>query len=271
MSDKPDTPEVAETAPLDAAREGEVDPGAAIDVAAQSSIEVAPTPGTSPREALGLTAVVTIATAIATTYAFNPQRDGTAATVLAFAFLYAVLGAFTLRRFDRRGELGARLRPAGGDFTLGALVAGALYGLAHIVEQTLATPGSIREMWIIRVYGQVGDPNSPGHAVLSGVVFVVGVLEELVWRGLVMRSLEDALGTRRALVITSIFYGLGSAPTLLLLRDPKAGINPLIVLAAVGCGTIWGFVYMRTRRLVPALFAHALFSWAIYEFPLWRP
>ena len=27
----------------------------------------------------------------------------------------------------------------------------------------------------------------------------------------------------------------------------------------------------RTGRLVPSLFAHGLFSWAIVDFPLWRP
>jgi uncharacterized protein len=226
---------------------------------------------TSPREALAIAAAVTLASGLVTTYAFDPRRDGTSATVLAFGLLYALLGAFTLRRFDRRRELGIRLRPAGGDFALGALVAGALYGLAHIVEQTVATHGSIREAWIMRVYLQVGDPEAPGRAALSGVVFVVGVLEELVWRGLVMRSLEEAYASRRALVLTSLLYGLANAPTLFLLGDPSAGLNPLIVIAAVGCGTIWGLVYLRTRRLVPALFAHALFSWAIYEFPLWRP
>ena len=52
-----------------------------------------------------------------------------------------------------------------------------------------------------------------------------------------------------------------------------AGAVSLLVLvaAALGGGLVWGHLYNRTGRLGPSLFAHALFSWAIVDFPLWRP
>ncbi len=150
-------------------------------------------------------------------------------------------------------------------------MAGALYGIAHLVDQTVATHGSIREAWIMRVYLQLGDPEAPGRALVGGAVFLIAAMEELVWRGLVMRALEELCGSRRALVITSLLFAAAHTPTLYLLGDATAGLNPLIVLAALGCGTVWGLVYLRTSRLLPALFAHALFSWAVVEFPIWRP
>lgn len=225
----------------------------------------------SPGEAIRVAVGVTLATGLVMTFAFDLRRAGTQAMLLAIALLYAVLGAFALRRLEQRGELRSRFRPAGGDLTLGAAVAGALYGCAHLVAQTLATHGSIREAWIMRVYLQVGDPDDPDRVLVGGFVFVIAALEELVWRGLVMRSLEAAYGPRRALVLTSLLYATAHLPTLYLLGDPTAGLNPLIVLAALGCGTVWGLVYLRTRRLLPALFAHALFTWAVVEFPIWRP
>jgi len=225
----------------------------------------------SPGEAISVSVGVTLATGIVMTFAFDLRRAGTPAMLIAIGLLYALIGAFALRRLDQRGELRSRFRPASGDFTLGAAVAGVLYGCAHLADQTIAAHGSIREAWIMRVYLQIGDPDAPNRVLVGGAVFVVAALEELVWRGLVMRTLEAVLGPRRALVITSLLFATAHLPTLYLLGDPTAGLNPLIVLAALGCGTVWGLVYLRTNRLLPALFAHALFSWAVVEFPIWRP
>ena len=232
---------------------------------------VSPSRLSSPGEAISVAVGVTLATAIVIAFAFDPQRAGTPAMLIALGLFYAVIGAFALRRLDQRGELRSRLRPVSGDFTLGAVVAGALYGAAHLVDQLVAAHGSIREAWIIRVYLQVGDPNASGHVLVGGAVFLIAAIEELVWRGLVMRTLEAVHGARTALIVTSVLYALAHVPTLYLLRDPGAGLNPLVVLAALGCGTVWGLVYLRTSRLVPALFAHALFAWAVVEFPIWRP
>ncbi len=238
---------------------------------AEGSAPVVPPRLSSLGEAISTSVGVTLATAIVMTFAFDPRRAGTPAILIAIGLLYALIGAFTLRRLDQRGELQRRFRPAGGDLTLGAFVAGVLYGCAHLVNQTIAAHGSIREAWILRVYLQVGDPDAPFRVLVGAAVFVVAALEELVWRGLVMRALEAVHGPRRALAITSLLFATAHLPTLYLLGDPTAGPNPLIVLAALGCGTVWGLVYLRTNRLIPALFAHALFTWAVVEFPIWRP
>jgi membrane protease YdiL (CAAX protease family) len=241
------------------------------DAPDEEAVLIVPPRLSSPGEAISVSVGVTLATGVVMTFAFDPRRAGTPAMLIAIGLFYALVGAFALRRLDQRGELRSRFRPASGDFALGAIVAGALYGIAHLVDQTVATHGSIREAWIMRVYLQVGDPNTSSHVFVGGAVFVVAALEELVWRGLVMRTLEAVYGARRALVVTSLLFATAHLPTLYLLGDPAAGPNPLIVLAALGCGTVWGLVYLRTSRLVPALFAHALFSWAVVEFPIWRP
>ena len=225
----------------------------------------------SPSEAISVSVGVTLATAIVMTFAFDPRRAGTPAMLIAIGLNYALMGAFALHRLAQRGELRSSLRPARLDITFGAVVAGVLYGAAHLVDQTIAAHGSIREAWLMRIYLQLGDPDAPSRVLVGGVVFVIAAMEELVWRGLVMRTLAAVYGYRPALIVTSILFALAHAPTLFLLADPIAGLNPLLVLAALGCGLVWGLVYLRTGRLVPALFAHALFSWAVIEFPIWRP
>ena len=74
----------------------------------------------------------------------------------------------------------------------------------------------------------------------------VAALEEISWRGFVYSLLEERLGTRRAWPATAVLYALAHLPTVFLLRDPFAGPNPLVVLAALGCGLVWGLIVART-------------------------
>jgi membrane protease YdiL (CAAX protease family) len=100
---------------------------------------------------------------------------------------------------------------------------------------------------------------------------LVAALEELVWRGLVMRVLTERLGWARSWVLQAGLFGLAHVPTMVLLGSPVAGPNPLIVAAGIAYSLVWGRLAMRFDRLPPALFAHALFTWSVVEFPIWRP
>jgi membrane protease YdiL (CAAX protease family) len=107
--------------------------------------------------------------------------------------------------------------------------------------------------------------------VISGVVFVVAALEELVWRGLVMRVLAERHGWLRGWIFQAALFGVAHVPTMILLGDSRVGPNPLLVAAGIAYSLVWGRLAMRFDRLPPAMFAHALFTWAVFEFPIWRP
>lgn len=249
-------------------------PAAAARADAEALPVIPATPSPFPpaqREAIAVSLGVTAATAIAIHYAFSPERAGTAKMLIALVLFYGILTIGACVRLYMRGELRARFRPSMGDLTLGAATAGALYGLARIVQIVLAPHGSARETWIMRLYLQLGDPAAQGRELMAAGAFVAAVVEEITWRGLVLRSLEAAYGLRRAVVLSSILFGAAHIPTLFVLADPVAGKNPLIVIAALGCGLIWGIIYARTSRLVPCIFAHAFFTWAVVDLPIWRP
>jgi uncharacterized protein len=214
---------------------------------------------------------VTLGTAAVISFAFDPARAGQASVLIAMGVFYALLTAAALVRLHRRGELRSIMRPAGGDLTFGALTAGLLYGAAMAAQLTLAPRGTPREAWIVLTYLQIGDPAEVNLHLLGGAVFVIAALEEIVWRGLVMRVLDARLGPQRAWLLTTALFGVAHAPAMFLLRDPVAGLNPLLPLAAGGCGFIWGYLALRTGRMIPAIFSHALFTWAVIEFPLWQP
>ncbi|WP_437777721.1 CPBP family intramembrane glutamic endopeptidase [Sorangium sp. So ce1097] len=228
-------------------------------------------PRASRREAALVAALVTAVVAVAVSLAFDPARAGAPGMLAAVGAPYAVLGAATVMWLRRRGELRAALRPLSGDLARGALVAALLYGVAMAVQMVIAPRGSPREAWLLRLYLQLGDPSADARVFVGAMVFVVAALEELVWRGLVMRALEGPLGLASAWLLSSALFAVAHLPTLYLLGDPVAGPNPLLVAAGFGCSLVWGRVVHRTGRLPPALFAHAFFSWAVVSFPIWRP
>ncbi len=231
---------------------------------------LAPEP-VSKREALLTAGGVTLASALAVGFAFSDEHAGTPWMLGSLVLVYGVLAAFTVWRLRERGELDDQLRPRGGDLSVGALVAAVLYGVATGVHLLVTSPPSPRAAWIMHVYATLGDPAAEGRHLLGGVVFVVAALEELVWRGLVQRVLHEPLGWLRAWLLQAALFGVAHLPTVILLGDAGVGPNPLLVAAGVAYSLVWGRLAMRLDRLPPAMFAHALFTWGVFEFPIWSP
>ena len=218
-------------------------------------------------------AVAAVLVAAAITLAMQKSMSGSPLALLALGLPYAVLSVLAILYLRREGTLGDRLRPRSGDLTFGALVTVMLFFGAIAGRKFLAPHGSVREAWVMRIYLQIGDPEFLQQRVvgISVAIVVVAILEEIAWRGLVYALVEERFGTRRAWPITAALYAAAHLPTLVLLADPYAGPNPLIVLAALGCGLVWGLIVARTGRLPVAIFSHALFTWCVaVQFPLWR-
>ena len=224
---------------------------------------------TSSREAFVVAGGVTIASAAAVGIAFS--HPDSPLMLGSMGGVYAVLAGFTLRRLSRRGEFDDQVRPRAGDLSIGALVAALLYAVAMAVHLAVTSPPSPRSAWIMQIYGALGDPASDNRHLIGGVVFLVAALEELVWRGLVMRVLTERLGWLRSWFLQAGLFGLAHVPTMVLLGSSVAGPNPLLVAAGIAYSLVWGRLALRFDRLPPALFAHALFTWAVFEFPIWRP
>jgi membrane protease YdiL (CAAX protease family) len=218
-------------------------------------------------------AVATALVAAAVTFAMQQNMSGSPVALLVLALPYAVLSVLAILYMKREGTLGERLRPKSGDLTFGALVTVMLFFAAIAGRKFLAPHGSVREAWVMRVYLQIGDPELMQQRVVGAslAIAAVAILEEISWRGLIYPLVEERLGTRRAWPVTAVLYAAAHIPTLILLRDPFAGPNPMVVLAALGCGLVWGLIVARTGRLPVAIFSHALFTWCVaVQFPLWR-
>jgi membrane protease YdiL (CAAX protease family) len=89
------------------------------------------------------------------------------------------------------------------------------------------------------------------------VLFVVvgaPVVEELFFRGLVLRSLERRFGALAAVLVSSAVFGMAHPQPL----ETKGLVLVMITLTALGC--VLGALVVRTGRLGPSILAHATFN-----------
>jgi hypothetical protein len=208
-------------------------------------------------------------------FAFLPRWSGTWefwALAAGPSILLAVL-AILWARYEGIAREWLLWKP--GDFTIGFLGAAALFGVAWAVVRLVAPVGSAREIWLVSLYAQIGDPRDlQAHvALVAPAICAAAFAEEVVWRGAVTRLLAQRVGSRSAWVWAAALYGLAYVPTAWSLHAAGAagsGLDPVLPFAALGAGLLWGGVVRATGRIVPAIVAHALFDWAVVMmFPLW--
>lgn len=227
--------------------------------------------------AVAYVAACVLVTAVASYFAFQSQHSGQPA-FLALAvgptLALALVGAYWAMREELLREW---LTPRWGDFSRGVvgavlLMAGA-WGFARVVTPT----GSPREIWLVTLYGQFGDPKvlQARGAEVAAAIGCTALAEEIVWRGMVTQLLADRVGTRASWIWAGVLYALAYVPTMWSLRGGPgfAGLDPVLVLGALGAGLLWGAMGRAFGgRLAPLVLAHGLFDWAVLMmFPLWGP
>ena len=182
------------------------------------------------------------------------------------------IAGVALWRAYRDGDLFDIMRPEWGDFTRGFVGTLALFAGAYAFTKLVAPVGSPRESWLARIYLQFGHPGVlRSHvALVATSLIVAAAAEEIVWRGLVTSLLAERFGSRRAWIYAAIAYALAYVPLMWAVSDPVAGLNPVLPIAALGSGLVWGAMARSFGRLPPAIVAHALFNWVVVMmFRLW--
>jgi membrane protease YdiL (CAAX protease family) len=194
--------------------------------------------------------------------AFRPEFAGENAFWWSFGVPHVALALFAVDRMRRDGTLVPRIMPKGGDISIGALTALALLAASWYVRSKLAPGGTPQQAWLLVLFLQIGDPEHLQNSViLTGALCLIVIAEELVWRGYVLNELTERLGKRRGWIAAAALYAAAALPTLYTLRVPGAGPNPLLVLAALGCGILWTYLAARFERLLPSIVSHLAFSY----------
>ncbi len=209
---------------------------------------------------LTLLTLVVITTVMA--FAFRLELAGTPLFWASLAVPYVALAGLAIYKLWNDGALLDVLAPRWGDLSIGCLTAAILLLASWGARAVLAPAGSTRTTWLLRIYAQIGDPDVVQRSALyTGLLLLIVVCEELVWRSLVLDELTARFGSRRGWPLAALCYGLTALPTLYTLRDPIAGFNPLLVTAALGCGIVWSFLASLKGRLLPVVIAHGAFTY----------
>ena len=146
------------------------------------------------------------------------------------AVLAVVVYGWVVRRTERRPSTEVARTGAGAALGRGVLIGVALFGA---VVANLAFLGFYEVHGVGSVTGAVG---------LVGFMAAAAVVEELMFRGVLFRILEEWTGTWIALVLTSVLFGLSH------LLNPHA--TPWGVIAvAVEAGGLLAAAYVATRTL----------------------
>ncbi|MGA7119946.1 MAG: CPBP family intramembrane glutamic endopeptidase [Polyangiaceae bacterium] len=225
--------------------------------------------------AIAFVAAAVVVTAVAAYFAFLPESSGTIAFWVLSAGPTLVLAALGAAWANREGLLREWITPQWGDFTRGVFGAVVLYAVAWGFVRIVAPVGSPREIWLVSLYGEIGDPRAlHAHGLAIGATIAGAALaEEVLWRGVVTRLVAERVGSRTAWLWAAGLYALAYVPTAWSLKaasEHGGGLNPMVPLAALGCGLLWGGMARVFGRLTPGILAHALFDWiVVMMFPLW--
>lgn len=173
--------------------------------------------------------------------------------------LWAGLGGSVLWASARKGtgrlaeDFGWRLRPI--DLLLGAACAVVAHAVLDLVVARLLEP-------------LLGDPDTSepvrelvdrakGVRIVGLLAFVsIGapVVEELFFRGLLLRSFQRRFGDRLAVVLSGVLFGLAHLQALAI------GALVVVIVSLILLGTFLAAVVVRTGRLGPSIVAHAVFN-----------
>lgn len=162
----------------------------------------------------------------------------TAALLLAYYFLF--------RRYEGRDVT---------ELSKTNLLKESLLGLSISV---LCVSFVIFALYIMRYY-EVLSSNNVTILLLTLLFYVTAAtLEEIIFRGIIYRIVEGSLGTKLALILSALLFGLAHVS--------NEHANAISVVSAASGGILLSLLFSLTRRLWLPIAFHAGWNWALASF-----
>ncbi len=156
------------------------------------------------------------------------------------ATLVILAAFFLLRRKNPLKESGI-LRTHGRFVFTAAAVTPILYSVICFVL------GLLPEAWL-ESYAQASAAlNRTGILTAIAAVILVPILEEVIFRGLILSRLNRALPGWLSVLLSALLFGV-------------CHVHPLWMAYAFALGVVFGFMDLRARSIWPSLIAHSIFN-----------
>ncbi|HEX7732983.1 MAG TPA: type II CAAX endopeptidase family protein [Rhodanobacter sp.] len=138
-------------------------------------------------------------------------------------------------------------------------------GLLGIVAGTLLFSAVVGVLWLLGSYHVTGfNPRTAWLPALLMVGLGAGIGEEIVFRGVLFRIVEEGLGTWAALLVSALFFGFAHA------HNPGATAWSSAAIA-IEAGLLFGLLYHVTRSLPLCMGLHAAWNFCqgtVYGIPV---
>ena len=180
---------------------------------------------------------------------FHPGDAMTSVLRRTGIFLFAILAYWAyVRLFEKRRASELRIAPL--PIALGAISGSLLIAIALLPMFALGAydVGAYRGL-------------QPGLLGVAGVIVVAAVLEELIYRCILFRILENALGTLPAMWLQSLVFALMHIANI----EDRANTQELVTTVVAGTliGAFWTLVFVHTRNLWAVAANHAAWNYTI--------
>lgn len=138
-------------------------------------------------------------------------------------------------------------------------------GLLGVVAGTLLFSAVVGVLWLLGCYHVTGsNPQAAWPPALLTVGLGAGIGEEIMFRGVLFRVVEEGLGTWAALLVSALFFGFAHA------YNPGATAWSSCAIA-IEAGVLFGLLYHVTRSLPLCMGLHAAWNFCqgtVYGIPV---
>lgn len=94
----------------------------------------------------------------------------------------------------------------------------------------------------------------PAWTIVFLLALVIGPAEEIFWRGLVQKRLVAVTSPQFGLILGAVLYALVHL----------WAKNVVLILAALICGLVWGWQYLKSGSLIGVILSHVLWDIAVF-------
>lgn len=110
----------------------------------------------------------------------------------------------------------------------------------------------------------LSDAPAAWWAGMVATMLLVGITEELTFRGILVQGLrEGGFGERRVVLVSSVLFGLFHLPNFLLGQDLPTTIRQVVVTAVLGAA--FHSLRRASGSLIPCMVLHAAYDWSVLQ------
>jgi hypothetical protein len=165
-----------------------------------------------------------------------------------WGMLFATGSLFGYSAWLLRGKWRPLLTPTLRHVWLGIASAIGLYVVFWVGHAVMTAVAPALAASVSVVYARRAE--APGWLLVFLLAFWIAPAEELFWRGVLQRYLQQRLPRLWGLVLATALYALVHI---------WSGNLPLVAAAAIA-GCVWGSLFLWTGSLVPGILSHALWD-----------